>query len=66
MEIGYFGSAVNNFFPSPNDLTYILSPALLPVVLMGLLGWALLGEPDSARLLMLFINLPDGQESRGV
>lgn len=43
------------FFPSPNDLTYILSPASLLVGLMGLLG-----EPGSAKLLLLLINLPDG------
>lgn len=56
------GVAMNDFFfPSPNDLTYILSPARLPAGLMGWLGWALLGEPDSVRLLSLLINLPDGQ-----
>lgn len=59
MEIGYFGSAVNDFFPSSNDLTYILSPAGLLVGLMGLLG-----ESGSARLLLLLINLPDGQGRR--
>lgn len=65
MDIGYIGSSVNGFFPSPNDLTYIVFPACLPVGLMGLLGWAFLGEPDSARLLPLLINLPDGQGRRG-
>lgn len=44
------------FFPSPNDLTYILSPAGLLVGLMGLLG-----EPGLARLPLLLINLPDGR-----